>query len=501
MSKLKLIVLIFAVYSGELLAQNYNRPSPLDEFKYEFQKYDGLIQNKYYLFAPFKFSGLDQALFRKGMLVVDEDGYIAWYTDFHKSNFDFKYLPSDGEYVFTRRLANGPKVYHYEMNESFELLDSITTVNGVKGDIHEFQIFPNGNRCVLATKDSLMDLSGMLISGVPGSASTTVIACVIQEFDPAGNLVFEWNSLDHISPDHYSLDLVYNANSFDYVHANAIERDTDGNLIVSLRAASMACKIDHVTGDVIWKLGGNQSDFTFTNDTGFYGQHDVRRTAAGTISVYDNDYPNNVAARGVEYSLDMTAMTATRVYQSDYLFQFDARALGSYGVLDNGYRLLGWGNVNRPAPSITLHDSNDDIAAEFFMKDTMVSYRAYFQELPNFPVRPEIQCNPNGNDIELSLNGSHSSYLWSNGATTPTIIVSAPGVYQCWVNQGIGMLGSLPYEVSFTSTCALGIDEKTIDDQEVVGYFDLMGRQLKSEPTNQVYIVRYRNGQSEKRFK
>ena len=63
------------------------------------------------------------------------------------------------------------------------------------------------------------------------------------------------------------------------------------------------------------------------------------------------------------------------------------------------------------------------------------------------------------------------------------------------------MLGSLPYEVSFTSTCALGIDEKTIDDQEVVGYFDLMGRQLKSEPTNQVYIVRYRNGQSEKRFK
>ena len=78
------------------------------------------------------------------------------------------------------------------------------------------------------------------------------------------------------------------------MHANAIERDVDDNLILSMRAANLAVKIDHTTGNVIWKLGGNASDFAFTNDAGFTGQQDVRVLDNGNLSIFDNNFPNEL---------------------------------------------------------------------------------------------------------------------------------------------------------------------------------------------------------------
>ncbi|GIT32243.1 MAG: hypothetical protein Ct9H300mP2_3220 [Candidatus Neomarinimicrobiota bacterium] len=46
------------------------------------------------------------------------------------------------------------------------------------------------------------------------------------------------------------------AQVIDYVHANAIELDNDGNILLSCRHMDEITKINHQTGEIIWRLGG-----------------------------------------------------------------------------------------------------------------------------------------------------------------------------------------------------------------------------------------------------
>jgi hypothetical protein len=315
------------------------------------------------------------------------------------------------------------------------------------------------------------------------------VSAVIQEFDPNGNLVFEWDSFDHLTPD-YLASGPYNPNNFDYVHANAIELDTtDNNLLLSMKTANLVCKIDPVTGDVRGRLNGNDSDFTFPNDNGFSGQHDVRLLPNGNISIFDNDYGND-SPRGVEYSLDLNTMEATLVNEWPYWFNFYSNSLGSFQRITDDYHLASWGNTRRPQPSVTLFDAAGDIATDIFFADTVVTYRAFMQKLPNFPVRPEIQCEMVGNTLQLSVTGTHNYFNWSTGELTETIEISQPGEYQCWVDYGIGMLGSLPITIDDISFCsASSLNELAPSLTLSKSYFDLLGRKVAHPKNGNIYIV------------
>ncbi|NRA11887.1 MAG: hypothetical protein HRT57_08030, partial [Crocinitomicaceae bacterium] len=175
-----ILLLLFVELHFAGLSQNFNRPAPNSSGQYEFVKIDTSVQNKYYLHTPFPILSTGSNF----LYLIDEDGYIAWWSEHLKKFFDFKYHPEQNEYLFTRKETNGPSTYHFEMDNSFNIIDSIKSVNGADGDIHEFQIFPNGNRCILTSKDSIMDLSAVLINGTFGTANTSVIASIIQEFNP-----------------------------------------------------------------------------------------------------------------------------------------------------------------------------------------------------------------------------------------------------------------------------------------------------------------------------
>ena len=64
----------------------------------------------------------------------------------------------------------------------------------------------------------------------------------------------------------------------------------DGNLLLSFRHLNQVMKIDRVTGDVIWRLGGKRSDFAFDDDPwgGPCAQHTARELANGEIQIFDN---------------------------------------------------------------------------------------------------------------------------------------------------------------------------------------------------------------------
>ena len=67
-------------------------------------------------------------------------------------------------------------------------------VGGPVADIHDLQLLPNGNYLV----GGQVVKSHVDTSAYGGSADATVTGFQIQEVTPGGQLVWKWDSLDHI---------------------------------------------------------------------------------------------------------------------------------------------------------------------------------------------------------------------------------------------------------------------------------------------------------------
>ena len=75
---------------------------------------------------------------------------------------------------------------------------------------------------------------------------------------------------------------------YDYFHINSIEPEANGNFLVSARNTHTLYEIDRKTKKILWRLGGKKSDFKMGPGTNFEWQHDARRQADGTITMFDN---------------------------------------------------------------------------------------------------------------------------------------------------------------------------------------------------------------------
>jgi len=237
-------------------------------------------------------------------------------------------------------------------DETLSGVDSFTTL-GYTLDTHDMKLLPNGHALVFGTEVRTVDMS-VLVPG--GNPAASVTGDIIQELDANKRLVFEWHTFDHIPITNSFYDLTQ-AN-IDYAHVNSMSIDpTDNNLLASLRTTSEIVKINRQTGEVMWRLGGKENQFTFIGEheenAPYYtvGQHDVHRLANGNLLFFDNGNiagggvtPNDRSySRGVEYALDEVNMTATLVWESRHTPDIQANCTGAIERFANGNTLLGWG--------------------------------------------------------------------------------------------------------------------------------------------------------------
>jgi|GEM_PF-942074 len=223
--------------------------------------------------------------------------------------------------------------------------ETIYMVNGYNCDDHELVILPNGLRFMQAYDIQTLDMSQYVIGGNP---NCQVEGLVIQEIDDTGGLVMQWRTWDHLIPTDNNY-LVLTESSLFLWHGNAIEVDNDDNILLSLRNIDEITKIDRETGDIIWRWGGGNSStsqFTFTNDTKFTFQHDIRRLENGNLLLYDNgNYNLNQASRCVEYSMNMNTMQVTLEWEYLHPDGLFAPSMGGCRRLSNGNTFINWGNV------------------------------------------------------------------------------------------------------------------------------------------------------------
>ena len=195
--------------------------------------------------------------------------------------------------------------------------------------------------------------------------------------DPEGNVIFQWRAIDHFKiTDGIETDLT--GTTVDPFHCNAIVMDTDGTILLSTRYLSEITKISLQTGDMIWRLGGKNNQFFFSNDSiGFSYQHDVRLLPDGDITLMDNGNLHSPPfSRAVEYKLDQVSKVATLVWQFRHSPDVFNPFMGDVQRLSDGNTLIGWGGA--PSPTLTEVTPQGNTALEMsFPVGTTVSYRAY----------------------------------------------------------------------------------------------------------------------------
>jgi hypothetical protein len=342
-----------------------------------------------------------------------------------------------------------------------------------------------------------MDLSEHTFGGTQGDQSTTIIGFDVQEIDQDNNVVFEWNSNDNIHPtegyDFYG----YRENGFDYCHGNAIEEDEDGHLLISFRHLNAIYKIHRTTGQILWRLGGKSADFTFVNDSGFSGQHDIRRLSNGNYSLFDNANMSvePKISRGVEFNLDTINGTATKMSEFIHPDEFYTQAMGSYTPIDNGIGVIGYGMISHPYPNVAIFDNTSKtILASLRFENLVGFYRAHYYSNLSLP-RPEILCKKINNTWMLSGPDSASVFLWSTGESTKSITITNVDTFQVWVPYGSGYIGSYPFIVTDTNNSCL-LDD--IEKKTSFKLYDLLGRETTAITPNQLYLKVYSSGKIEK---
>ena len=363
---------------------------------------------------------------------------------------DFKIQPS-GLFSYSTRLVSN-KIGMYLMDNDFYIVDSIQCVDEILTDGHDFIHTPDGSYHLVGTEERTMDLSSLYTdNGIQGNVDAVVTGNVIQRFDVQKNLVFEWKSLDHFAvSDVYSFYFT-DPSELDHSHYNSLEIDDDGNYILSFRHLHEITKVDALSGQIIWRLGGKNNQFTFLGDTMRYSaQHDARRIDNGNLTLFDNGtYNSSPVARAVEYQLDEVNMTATAVWQFHEPNGYNSQFIGNTNRLPNGNTLIDWGGAFPLTQTISFTevDSESNVVMELdFVPNRYVSYRAVKHHLPFNIHRPQIICD--GQNMTLSAPTGYEEYHWNTGALSKSIVITDTGAYQVWVNQGIGFLSSEKFVVS-----------------------------------------------------
>jgi hypothetical protein len=355
-----------------------------------------------------------------GPMILDSAGGLVWFQPVQPEQAaDFRVQEYRGEPVLTWWEGTQPTIgigdgRFVVMDATYREISEVRAANGLAGDLHELLITPEGTALVIAYERVAHDLTA-----VGGPSDGWIWDCVVQEIDiETGEALFEWRSIDHVpvqeSAQREPAKSASEQTPFDYFHANSVDVDDDGDLIVSARNTSAVYKIDRETGDVVWTLGGDYSDFEMGEGTTFAWQHDARRLPDGTIMLFDNSAIPEVAeqSRAIAIELDEETMTATLARELAHPRTLLSPHQGNAQLLENGHVLVGWGGVPRATEFTT--DGRIVFDAAIRLGDSYRTYRLDWEGLPEEPPAIAVRPAPEGDGVTVyaSWNGATELAEW-----------------------------------------------------------------------------------------
>ena len=290
-------------------------------------------------------------------IIVDDEGEIVWY-----------YLPGVHRVHDIRRMNNGNLIYEVwpgtDGMVEIDMLGNIirrwhftgTAKDPAPGSIavetdsfhHDFVELPNSNFLLMSSEHRIIEdwYTSETDPNAP-RADANVIADVIVEFTPEGEIVNKWSLFDILDPyrlgynslrgdfwaNHY--DGVVEGNVHDWTHGNAlIYEEEDNSFIMSVPYQDAVIKVRMDTGELVWILGNPDNWNAPWSDKLLapvgdvewsYKHHAISHTENGTYLLFDNGAARaspfedkmpltDSYSRAVEYSINEETMEVSQVW-------------------------------------------------------------------------------------------------------------------------------------------------------------------------------------------
>jgi hypothetical protein len=299
-------------------------------------------------------------------------------------------------------------VYDVIADTSYRIIARIRARgHGVRTDLHEFRISNRNTALLLGWR--VVDRDLRRYGGIRHSA---VIDNLVQEIDiSTGRVLLNFSAMRRISPRSSFVRPPKTAGAWDAYHLNSITEDSDGNLLVTSRHMSAVYKINRQTGHVMWKLGGNGSNFKLSAAARFHYPHDAQREADGTITIFDNEAgpaTTNHASRALRLRVDSSRRTVSVVRSFPHpAGNVSSTSQGNVSELANNNVFVGWGIS--PWWSEYAPDGRILFAAHF-KNPWSQSYRAF---------KADWHATPTGAPAIFArvTKGNVAAYVSWNGAT------------------------------------------------------------------------------------
>ncbi|CAG8106138.1 unnamed protein product [Penicillium olsonii] len=382
--------------------------------------------------------------------IVRDDGELVWsgYTYFSIWAANFQKARWNGQDVlFSFEGDHNPAYGHGHghatiLNQQYETIRELRAGNHKLMDKHEFHVVDEKTALLQVYQPVPKDLSRF-----GGSAEQQwIVDAIFQELDiQTGELLFEWSSLEHVSPDEAVLPLNpgqagagYNSSdAWDYFHINSVDKDASGNYLISARDACAVHKINGTTGEIIWRLGGVRSDFELGPNVKFCFQHHARFVQQSDteeiISLFDNSAHGTENHRGKEvhthpFSQGKIISLNTATWTAEIVQAFQppdgllAKSQGSTQLLPNGNTLVNWGSEG----AVTEFRADGTPIFHAYMDSGLLgegvqNYRAFRYNWTGLPTEdPAIvaEKTSTGTTVYVSWNGDTETAIWRFYAIT-----------------------------------------------------------------------------------
>ncbi|KAL4978896.1 ASST-domain-containing protein [Aspergillus desertorum] len=363
----------------------------------------------------------------RGPTILDQEGELVWTSE--SATYGAAYNLDVQEYRGNQYLTfwEGDDKVDGHGDGTIHMLDQqyieryqIRGPSGASTDLHEFRITRNDTALF-----TVYDIVSADLRSVRGPERGWIWDSGFVDIDIETNdVLFEWRASEHfnftdVEKPSGSPGWSY-GDPWDFFHLHSVDKDAKGNYLISALYTDHLTYLDGRSGEIIWRLGGNHSDFhdlSMGRASTFAWPHDARFHDDGrAITLFDNTTPGDKINRALLIEVDQSSMNVTlrsefRAFgHTGVTPESQPQSDGSVQVLDNGHVLVSYGrngaawtefsNIGDPM----CHTQFGSISS--FGTGNPASYR----------VRKHPWVGKPDTTLAFELNGHEAAVTW-NGAT------------------------------------------------------------------------------------
>lgn len=209
------------------------------------------------------------------------------------------------------------------------------------------------------------------LTSIGGLKEHTVFGDGYTVISPEGNIKSKWDCFTEINPLTDLPNVLENNHDEDWIHANSIGYDSDGNYYMSFNNTSEMWKIDHKTGDVLYRVG-EHGNIKLSTEYYADGLHAVRPITPDEVLVLDNGMEKG-RNRALIYSVDTVNKEAKVTLNIETDSKYYSRFMSNVQFIEGKDMLLFCGSM---ANSLVFTDLKGKELR--VVRTTFLSYRAEY---------------------------------------------------------------------------------------------------------------------------